>query len=158
MNIKVKGGQVLSGEITPSGNKNSAVSLIPSTILFDHMVVLENIPDILDVVRLISIMEKLGSRIHWDKEEMRLEMNNSKLRYENLDKDDLGNMKGTSLLWVSMLARFKKITFKDLPGGCTLGFRTLDAHFQAFKDLGVFVSETNGGIKMDASKALAGCV
>ena len=67
-------------------------------------------------------------------------------------------MKGTSLLWGSMLARFKKITFKDLPGGCTLGFRTLDAHFQAFKDLGVFVSETNGGITMDASKALAGCV
>jgi len=67
MNIKIKGGKVLKGEIFPSGSKNSVVALIPATILFDSEVVLENIPNIKDVDRLVSIMEKLGSKIIWDR-------------------------------------------------------------------------------------------
>src|SRR3990172_7422569 len=98
MNIKIKGGQVLEGEIYPSGSKNSVVAILPATILFDSEVTLQNIPDISDVVRLVSIMEKLGSKISWDKKKSIMKINNAKLRFENLDKEDLGNMKGTSLL------------------------------------------------------------
>src|SRR5258708_38212943 len=106
MNIKVNGGQVLSGEITPSGSKNSAVCLIPATILFHSPVTLQNIPNISDVDRLVKIMNKLGSKIEWDKEKNVMEIDNSKLRFNDLDREDLGNMKGTSLLWGPMLARF----------------------------------------------------
>ncbi len=158
MNIKVKGGQRLSGEITPSGSKNSAVALIPSTILFDSPVTLENIPDILDVARLVGIMEKLGSEIIWDKGNKTMTLNNSRLRFSNLTKDDLGNMRGTSLLWGPMLARFGKVDFSDLPGGCTLGTRSLEPHYDAFKKLGVIVSEDNLCARMDARKAKAGVV
>jgi UDP-N-acetylglucosamine 1-carboxyvinyltransferase len=58
MDIKVKGGQKLSGEITPSGSKNSAVALISASILFDKPVTFKNVPEITDVVRLIKILEK----------------------------------------------------------------------------------------------------
>ena len=155
MNIKIKGGQVVSGEITPSGSKNSAVAIIPSTILFDKPVTLENVPSISDVERLVKIMEKLGSKINWNKEKCTMQIDNSNFRFDDLDKDDLGNMKGTSLLWGPMLARFSHVDFKDLPGGCTLGIRPLDAHYEAFKDLGVKIEETVGSVKMSASKALA---
>src|SRR5260221_334427 len=158
MNIKVKGGQILSGEITPSGSKNSAVCLIPATILFDKPITLQNIPDISDVTRLVNIMTKLGSKINWDKKKNTMKLDNSKLRFENLDREDLGNMKGTSLLWGPMLARFKKVDFKDLPGGCTLGMRPLDAHYEAFKDLGVIVKDNYQSAYMDASKAKAGLI
>lgn len=153
MNIKVQGGQIISGEITPSGSKNSAVAIIPATILFDKKVVLSNIPDITDVKRLVLIMEKLGSRIVWDKEKMEMEIDNSKISFKGLDHEDLGNMKGTSLFWGPMLARFGEVGFEDLPGGCTLGFRTLEPHYHAFKDLGVEVKETIRSVKMDAKNA-----
>ena len=155
MNIKVKGGQVLSGEIYPSGSKNSAVALLPATILFDKKVILENVPDISDVDRIIRILGKLGSKILWDRKKKIIEVDNSRLRFENLDKEDLGNMKGTSLLWGPMLARFKKVVFNDLPGGCTLGFRSLDAHYRAFKDLGIKVVEEDCSVSMDAMDATA---
>lgn len=155
MDIKVKGGQVISGEITPSGSKNSSVALIPATILFDKPVVLKNVPEITDVDRLIKILQKLGSHVKWDKEAKTLHIDNSNLNYEDLDKEDLGNMKGTSLLWGPMLARFGKVSFNDLPGGCTLGFRTLGPHYEAFNDLGVRVSESVASAKMDSTKTKA---
>lgn len=158
MNIRVKGGQILSGEITPSGSKNSAVCLIPASILFDKPVILENIPDIADVDRLVKIMTKLGSDIDWNKETSVMKIDNSNLRFENLDHEDLGNMRGTSLFWGPMLARFKKVDFKELPGGCTLGMRPLDVHYEAFKALGVKVKEDKGSANMDASNGKANLV
>ena len=155
MNIQVSGGQVLSGEIFPSGSKNSAVVLISSSILFDKEVVFENIPDITDVTKLVAIMEKLGSKISWNKEAKIIKIDNQNLSFKNLDKDDLGNMKGTSLLWGPMLARFKKVDFTGLPRGCTLGFRSLGPHYTAFRDLGVRVVETDSSVSMDATKAQA---
>jgi len=153
MNIKVKGGQVLSGEIFPSGNKNSAVALLPATILFDKEITLENVPDILDMDKLVAIMKKLGSKIVWDKKGKKMSIDNGKIRFEDLDSEDLGNIKGTSLLWGPLLARFGRVTFNNLPGGCTLGFRTLDPQYQAFRDLGVKVIDKNSGVSMDASEA-----
>lgn len=155
MDIKIIGGQTLQGEITPSGYKNSIVALIPSSILFDSTVTFSNVPEITDVDRLIRIMEKLGSKVDWDKQGGTLSLNNSNLRFENLDKDDLGNMKGTSLLWGPMLARFRKVQFSDLPGGCTLGTRPLGAHYDAFEELGVKVTEDIKSAQMDASSAQA---
>lgn len=156
MDIKIKGGQVLSGEITPSGSKNSAVALITSTLLFDKPVVFENIPEITDVKTVISILEKLGSRIRWNKKNKVLLIDNSKLSFKDLDERDLGNLKGTSLFWGPMLARFGRVNFEDLPGGCTLGIRPLDTHYIAFRDLGVKVKEGRNCASMDARGAQSG--
>lgn len=156
MNIRVKGGQVLSGEIYPSGSKNAAVALLPTSILFDRPLVLKNVPEITDTNRLNNILTKLGSKITWDKTQKTLTLNNVKLSFEKIDREDLGNMRGTSLFWGPMLGRFKKVNFEELPGGCTLGLRLPDAHYNAFKDLGVAVIETDRGVKMDASRAKAG--
>lgn len=154
MDIKVTGGQKLSGEITPSGSKNSAVCLIPATLLFDQPITLQNVPEITDVDRLLGIMHKLGSKIDWDKEKKEMIIDNSKVSLASITKEDLGNMKGTSLFWGPMLARFRKVDFRDLPGGCTLGMRPLDAHYLALSDMGVKIDESDG-VLMDATKAEA---
>lgn len=148
MNIRVKGGQVLSGEILPSGSKNSAVALIPSTILFDRKVILKNIPDITDVEKILKIMSKLGSNMDWDKDSGTLKIDNSKLTLKNLGPEDLGKIRGTSLLWGPILGRFGKINFTGLPSGCTLGYRTLEPHFQAFDDLGVDIKQKGSTVEM----------
>ncbi|OGM24909.1 hypothetical protein A3D00_00210 [Candidatus Woesebacteria bacterium RIFCSPHIGHO2_02_FULL_38_9] len=156
MNIKVKGGQVLEGEITPSGSKNSAVAIIPSTLLFDKPVFLENIPDITDVDKLITILRMFGSKIDWNKSKCTMKIDNAKVALENISKEDLGTMRGSSLLWGPMLARFGKIEFGKRPAGCNLGYRTLSPHYQAFEDLGSEVSESDTGISMNRKKAEGG--
>jgi UDP-N-acetylglucosamine 1-carboxyvinyltransferase len=153
MDIKVKGGQVLSGTVDASGYKNSAVCLIPASLLFDKPVTFTNVPDISDVDRLVAVLTKLGSKIVRDRKNSKITIDNSKIRFEELNRGDLGNMKGISLLWGPMLARFRKVVFKELPGGCTLGFRTLTPHYKAFTDLGVVVKEDKHSAKMDASGA-----
>jgi UDP-N-acetylglucosamine 1-carboxyvinyltransferase len=156
MNISVKGGQVLSGEIFPSGSKNSAVHLIPCTLLLRDKVVLENVPDITDVGRLVNILKKLGSKLTWNSQKSILEIDNSDISFRSLTEEDLGDMKGVSLLWGALLSRFGKVDFKDLPGGCTLGLRPLEPIYKVFRDLGVTVAQKNGGVVMSSKKARPG--
>lgn len=156
MNIRVYGNQVLSGTIHPSGSKNAVLALIPATILFDKPVILENVPEIADVNRLVKILLKLGSKVDWDKEKKTLTINNKNLNLMDVTQGDVGSMRATTLLWGPLLGRFKKVDFSNFPGGCTLGVRTLEPHFEAFKDLGVKVTETASGIKLDASSVKAG--
>lgn len=153
MDIKVKGKQTLSGTVNASGYKNSAVCLIPASLLFDKPVSYSNVPDISDVDKLVAVLTKLGSKIDRDKKKELITIDNSKVRFDELNREDLGNMKGISLLWGPMLARFGKVVFEELPGGCTLGFRTLTPHYKAFADLGVKVCEDKRSARMDATKA-----
>jgi UDP-N-acetylglucosamine 1-carboxyvinyltransferase len=155
MDIKVKGQQILEGEIYPSGSKNSAVAILPATLMFDKPLILKNIPDITDVAKLVSIMKKLGSKIDWDKDKKEMKVDNSKLSFSEVEEDDWNTMRGTSLLWGPMLARFKKIDFGGLPGGCTLGYRTLAPHYDAFREMGIKIEDSEKGIRMDAGSAHA---
>ena len=155
MDIKIKGCQKLSGIITPSGSKNSAVAIIPSTILFKTPITLRNVPDITDVRKLVDILKKLGSLIDWNKEQKILVIDNKNLSFEKVSQEDWNTMRGTSLLWGPMLSRFGKVDFAGFPGGCTLGFRTLAPHYKAFEDFGVRVRENKNGIEMNADNAVA---
>ena len=83
-NLIVKGGNRLSGEITPAGNKNSALPALCATLLTDETVTLRNFPDLVDVNKLVELMVSLGSKIDWDKKESIIKINNSNF------KDDFG--------------------------------------------------------------------
>jgi UDP-N-acetylglucosamine 1-carboxyvinyltransferase len=156
MDLKVKGEQVLSGDIFPSGSKNSSVAIISASILFDEMVTITNVPNITDVSRLVSVLKNMGSKISWNEQEETLEIDNSELTYRGLDEKDLRQMRGSSLLWGPMLSRFGEVDFSELPGGCTLGFRTLEPHYKAFTDLGVKIKDDGKGMSMDTHRAKAG--
>lgn len=66
-NLIVKGGNKLSGVITPAGNKNSALPILCATLLTNEVVTLKNFPDLTDVSKLIELLVSLGSKIEWDK-------------------------------------------------------------------------------------------
>lgn len=161
MDIKIRGGQILSGEIIPSGSKNSVLPLISASLLFDKPVTFTNVPDITDVTRMTEILTHLGSKISWDKPTCTLTIDNSHISLDSINPQDITSTKGirgTTLLWGSMLARFKQCESSEQPAGCTLGARPLDAHFQAFFDLGVTVKSENNHIFLDASAAKSGSV
>lgn len=156
MTLKIRGGQTLSGTITPSGSKNSIVALIPASLLFDQPVTFTNVPDITDVTRLVEILTHLGSKITWDKATTSLTIDNSQVSFESIDPSDVSTTKGirgTTLLWGPFLARFGQVESAEQPAGCTLGARPLDAHFQAFFDLGVTVTTSNSRIMLNSAKA-----
>jgi len=161
MNIRVQGGQVLSGEITPSGRKNSIVALIPASLLFKTPVTFTNVPDITDVTRLNQILTSLGSKIDWNKQTNTLVIDNSDVKFDPIETKDVNTTKGirgTTLLWGPLLARFGKAESSEQPAGCTLGVRTIDPHYQAFMDLGVTVKTDNNQVILHAANAQAGSV
>ena len=140
MTLRIRGGQVLSGHIVPSGNKNFIVPILPATLLFDKPVTFTNVPDITDVDRLIAILTNMGSKITWDKANQSITVDNSAVRFDDITLKDAGyskGIRGTTLFWGPMLARFKRAESSEQPAGCTLGARPIDAHFQAVIDLGV---------------------
>lgn len=159
MNLKLTGGQILSGTIHPSGSKNSIMTIIPATLLFDKPVTLKNVPDITDVTRLVEILSSLGSKISWDKSKNSMVIDNSGVHFDSIQPSDIKTAKGirgTTLLWGPMLARFKKAESSEQPTGCTLGARPIDAHYQAFTDLGINVITENNHVILDAAKAHSG--
>ena len=124
----VTGGNKLSGEITPAGNKNSALPILCATLLSDEDIVIRNFPDLTDVHKLVDLMTSLGSKIEWDKEKQVIKINNSKFK-SSFGKEGFPlGMRGAILLLGPLVSRMKNIEVKAEVGRCTLRIRELDPH------------------------------
>lgn len=139
----VRGGNKLQGEITPAGNKNSVLPILCATLLTDETVTLHNVPDLLDVSKLIEKMVSLGSIVDWDKESQTLKINNSDFS-KDLGEDGFPlGMRGSVLLLGPLASRMRKLEVTSSIGGCSLGIRELDPHLDVLKVLGAKITSTN---------------
>ena len=136
--FKIKGGFELNGEITPQGAKNEALQVICATILTDDKVVINNIPDIVDVKRLINLLSKLGVNVQkLTSNSYSFQSNNINLEYldsKEFKKDGQG-LRGSIMIVGPLLTRFGKGCIPK-PGGDKIGRRRLDTHFQGLVKLG----------------------
>ncbi|WP_462421612.1 UDP-N-acetylglucosamine 1-carboxyvinyltransferase [Salinicoccus sp. Marseille-QA3877] len=148
--IKVRGGRTLTGEVDISGAKNSAVALIPASLMASEgEMILEGLPEISDVDTLMSLLNDLNISTE-------LEGTNLKINAENAQNMPLSNNKVQSLrasyyMMGAMLARFKKCVI-GLPGGCPLGPRPIDQHIKGFEALGAKVTNEYGAMYLEAEK------
>ena len=136
--FKIKGGFELNGEITPQGAKNEALQVICATILTDDKVVINNIPDIVDVKRLINLLSKLGINIQkLTSNSYSFQSNNINLDYLDSEefKKDGQSLRGSIMIIGPLLTRFGKGCIPK-PGGDKIGRRRLDTHFQGLVKLG----------------------
>jgi len=136
--FQIEGGHRLKGEITPQGAKNEALQILCAVLLTPEKVVIENIPDILDVNKLISILENLGVKIQkLAKGKFAFIADDLNLDYLESEqfKADASSLRGSIMIVGPMLARFGK-GYIPRPGGDKIGRRRLDTHFQGFMDLG----------------------
>jgi UDP-N-acetylglucosamine 1-carboxyvinyltransferase len=154
-NLIVKGGNKLSGEITPAGNKNSALPILCATLLTDDVVTLKNFPNLTDVSKLIDLMRSLGSKIDWKKEDQMVTIDNSHFCESFKENGFPLGMRGALLLLAPLLHRHKVLEIKDEIGGCALGIRELDPHLEVLKKLGATVS-INNKLTIDAKNGLKG--
>lgn len=134
----IEGGHSLKGDITPQGAKNEALQVICATLLTKEEVVIENIPDILDVNNLIALLGNMGVEVK------KRDVGSYSFKAENIDldftrSDDFmqksGAMRGSIMIVGPLLARFGEAVVPK-PGGDKIGRRRLDTHFNGIMKLG----------------------
>lgn len=134
----VEGGCRLSGEIIPQGAKNEALQVLCATLMTDEAVTIHNIPDILDVRKLIALLEGLGVEVE------RLSAKSYRFTAAKLNLDYLGSddyeadarkIRGSVMLIAPLLLRCGR-AYLPKPGGDKIGRRRLDTHFHGFETLG----------------------
>jgi UDP-N-acetylglucosamine 1-carboxyvinyltransferase len=136
--FKIEGGHQLKGSIQPQGAKNEALQILCAVLLSPEKITINNIPDIIDVNKLISLLEKLGVSISkLGKGSYSFQADNVNLAYlesEEFRKDGSG-LRGSIMIVGPLLARFGK-GYIPKPGGDKIGRRRLDTHFEGFIKLG----------------------
>jgi len=147
--IKIIGGDPLRGTIKVSGAKNSAVALIPATILADSPVTIEGLPDISDVRILGDLIEEIGGTFHFDGKKAVIDPTN--MVPMPLPNGKVKKLRASYYLMGAMLGRFKKAVV-GLPGGCHLGPRPIDQHIKGFEALGAKVTNEQGAIYLRAEE------
>lgn len=136
--FRIEGGLKLHGEITPQGAKNEALQILCAVLLTPEKVTINNIPDIVDVNKLIAILEDLGVKIQKNgKGSYTFQADDINLEYLQSDafKTDGRGLRGSIMLVGPLLARFGK-GYIPKPGGDKIGRRRLDTHFTGFVSLG----------------------
>ena len=139
----IEGGQPLKGSIKPQGAKNEALQVLCATLLTSEPITINNIPNILDVNKLIQILTNLGVEIDKISEgSYRFRSNNINLDYLNSNnfKDDGQRLRGSIMIVGPLLARFGKGSVPR-PGGDKIGRRRLDTHFEGLIKLGAKFSQ-----------------
>lgn len=136
--FRIEGGQELSGSITPQGAKNEALQILCAVLLTPEKVTIHNIPNIIDVNKLIFILGQLGVKIE------KHSPNSYTFQADDIDLDylesekfkkDGSSLRGSIMIVGPLLARFGR-GYIPRPGGDKIGRRRLDTHFQGFIDLG----------------------
>ena len=136
--FEVIGGKHLQGNIVPQGAKNEALQVICAVLLTDEKVTLSNVPDILDVRRLITLLKGLGVSIERIKSDTySFQATEVDLEYTNTDdyRKNARSIRGSVMLMGPLLARFGR-AYLPKPGGDKIGRRRLDTHFLGFQSLG----------------------
>lgn len=140
---KIKGGKRLRGTIKVNGAKNSAVALIPASLLANSPVTIEGLPEILDVWTLKEILEEVGAKVTFENGTMTIDPRN--VVDMPLPNGNIKKLRASYYLMGAMLGKFKKAAI-GLPGGCHLGPRPIDQHIKGFEALGATVTNEHGAI------------
>ena len=136
--FRIKGGKKLKGEVRPQGAKNEALQIICATLLTSEKVIINNIPDIIDINKLISLLISLGVKVEkLNPNKYSFKADNINLNYLKSEqfKIDGKSLRGSIMIVGPLLARFGK-AYIPRPGGDKIGRRRLDTHFEGLIKLG----------------------
>ena len=143
--FQINGGKKLKGELTPQGAKNEALQILCAVLLTPEKVTIENIPDIIDVNKLIDLLKDLGVKVRevpnsatkagcktytFQADEIDIEYLNT----QEFKKKG-SSLRGSVMILGPLLSRFGK-GYIPRPGGDKIGRRRLDTHFEGFIKLG----------------------
>ena len=138
----ITGGHALEGEVRVSGGKNTAVAVIPATLLSDEPCTIENLPDIEDVHALADILVELGAKVDYEPGRcMHVDPRPAEgveISYHNAQR-----LRASYYLLGALLGRCGKARVPT-PGGCEIGSRPVDQHLKGFRSIGAEAEEIGG--------------
>ena len=138
----ITGGHALEGEVRVSGGKNTAVAVIPATLLSDEPCTIENLPDIEDVHALADILTELGAKVDYEPGRcMHVDPRPAEgveISYRNAQR-----LRASYYLLGALLGRCGKARVPT-PGGCEIGSRPVDQHLKGFRSIGAEAEEIGG--------------
>jgi UDP-N-acetylglucosamine 1-carboxyvinyltransferase len=154
--FEVTGGRRLKGDIIPQGAKNEALQIICAVLLTPEKVTISNIPDIVDINKLIDLLKDLGVKVEkTGHEEFTFQSDDIKVDYlvSPEFKKKGGGLRGSTMIIGPMLARFG-VAYMPKPGGDKIGRRRMDTHFIGFENLGAKFEydSDNENFKVSAKK------
>lgn len=158
--LVISGGRRLSGRVRAGGRKNSAVAVLPATLLADSPSVIESLPDIQDVAVYADILRSMGVKVEVPPvgpgESIRGHVDPGGLVPDPVIPSELAQRLRASYYLVGvLLARYGRAVV-PLPGGCDIGSRPIDQHRKGLEALGAKVKIEHGVIKAEADR-LIGC-
>ena len=153
--IIIKGNKELSGTIKISGSKNSAVALIPASLLCDEPVKIDNVPNISDIDALNNILKFLGAKIDYNGSSISID--NSNIENKEMPEEMIKKLRASYYFMSSLLGRFKKVTMY-FPGGCSIGSRPIDQTLKGYRALGAIVEEKDNKFTIYADELIGGNV
>ena len=138
----ITGGHALEGQVKVSGGKNTAVAVIPATLLSDEPCTIENLPDIEDVHALADILTELGAKVDYDPGKcMHVDprpAEGTEISYRNAQR-----LRASYYLLGALLGRCGRAKVPT-PGGCEIGSRPVDQHLKGFRSIGADAGEIAG--------------
>lgn len=149
--LRIEGGHTLTGTIEISGAKNSAVALIPASILSDGEVTIDNIPNISDIDALNEILEYLGAKVKRENNQIKIDA--STIQNKEVPEEISKKLRASYYFMSSLLGKYKKVEMY-FPGGCSIGARPIDQTLKAFEKLGAKITEDNNKYTIVADKLI----
>lgn len=151
--IKIEGGHILSGKITISGAKNSALALVPASILSDGKVCINNIPNISDVDALNEILNYLGAKV--SRKEDYMEIDATQITNKEIPEKISKKLRASYYFMSALLGKYKRVEMY-FPGGCSIGARPIDQTLKAFEILGAKIVEKDNKFTITADHLVGG--
>lgn len=137
--ILVRKSAPLEGTVKIDGAKNAALPIIAASLLGTEPIVLEDVPNLVDVKIILKVLENLGAKVEFLSEN-RVSIDSSKINSFVTDRSLMEKMRASFLVMGPLLARFGRAD-AFLPGGCAIGSRPIDLHLKGFKILGALIEE-----------------
>ena len=138
----IEGGTQLRGTVTPSGNKNAALTILAATLLTDEPVTLRNVPRIRDVEDMLALLISVGAEIR-ELGEHDLVVQTRNVKTTELDREICSRIRTSILFAGPMLARMGQVRLPP-PGGDVIGRRRVDTHLHALRALGAEIHANDG--------------
>ena len=157
--FRIEGGHKLKGEIVPQGAKNEAMQIICASLLTSEEVIIENLPNILDINNLIDLLKGMGVKVRRDTPD-KVSLQASEIDFDYFQTEEFiqkaSRLRGSVMMMGPLIARFG-MAYMPKPGGDKIGRRRLDTHVIGLMKLGAVFN--NDGIvqKATAPNGLHGC-
>ena len=151
----IKGGTPLKGEVNIGGAKNAVLKLMAASILVKGATKIHNVPELTDVEIMLSVIEQLGAKTHYNRVTKSIEIDATDLTSVTAKYELVSKMRASFIILGALVSRCKEAVVA-LPGGCAIGERRVDFHIKGLEAMGAKIKIENGYVIAKAPK-LTGC-